>query len=175
MQAWAYNIKCQRSAFACIGKGTLPCPTGQPSCKSCNMNPNTSERQSLQRPNSEFRDFFRHIRLLLPFTMPARASARKSSTEQRKVAVYQNRVMAVLISLLHLVPLAGAIILLVLHWMEYWVGGASDNGTTLQFAAKVHELSMQTSLVDILLCIIRNQALDGYLPLGALAGAAQAQ
>lgn len=81
--------------------------------------------------------------------------------------------MAVLVSLLHLIPLAGAIALLVLHWTKFWVGGASDNGTTLQFILKAHELFMQTSLVDVLLYIIRSQALNGYLPLGALAGAAQ--
>jgi hypothetical protein len=81
--------------------------------------------------------------------------------------------MAALNSLLHVIPLAVAGTLLGLHWSKYWVG-VSSNATSLQFAAKVHELLMQASLVDVLLYIIRSQALNGYLPLGALAGAAQA-
>jgi hypothetical protein len=123
---------------------------------------------STRRQNSKFRDFLRHIRLLLP-TLPW-----KTTFEQRKVAVYQSRRMAALNSLLHIIPLAVAGTLLGLHWSKYWVGPVSDDATSLQFAAKLHELLMQASLVDVLLCIIRSQALNGYLPLGALAGAAQA-
>jgi hypothetical protein len=82
--------------------------------------------------------------------------------------------MAALNSLLHVIPLAVAGTLLGLHWSKYWVGPVLDDATSLQFAAKLHELLMQASLVDVLLYIIRNQALNGYLPLGALAGAAQA-
>jgi hypothetical protein len=109
----------------------------------------------------------RHVRLLLP-TLPW-----KTTVEQRKVAVYQSRRMAALNSLLHIIPLAVAGTLIGLHWSNYWVG-VSNNVASLQFAAKVHELLMQASLVDTLLYIIRSQALKGYLPLGALAGAAQA-
>jgi hypothetical protein len=82
--------------------------------------------------------------------------------------------MAALNSLLHFVPVSGALVLLVLFWTQYWVGGNSDNGTSLQFAAKLHELLMQASLVDILLHVIRSQAISGYIPLGALSGATKA-
>ena len=82
--------------------------------------------------------------------------------------------MAALNSLLHLLPLCGAIVLLLLHLFKYFVGGSSDNATTLQFVAKFHELLMQASLVDILLYLIRAQAIGGYIPLGALSGVAQA-
>ena len=58
--------------------------------------------------------------------------------------------MASLNSLLHVIPLAVAGTLLGLHWSEYWVG-VSDDAPSLQFAAKVHELLMQASLVDVLL------------------------
>jgi hypothetical protein len=81
--------------------------------------------------------------------------------------------MAALNSLLHVIPLAVAGTLLSLYWSKYWVG-VSVNTASLQFAAKVHELLMQASLVDILLYTIRSRALNGYLPLGALAGATQA-
>jgi hypothetical protein len=128
---------------------------------------------SAQRQNSKFQDFLRHVRLLLPASFLGHTLPWKTTFEQRKVAVYQSRRMAALNSLLHVIPLAAAGSLLGLYWSKYWVG-VSDNATSLQFAAKVHELLMQASLVDILLYIIRIQALDGYLPLGALAGAAQA-
>lgn len=82
--------------------------------------------------------------------------------------------MAASNSLLHLVPFSGALVLLALFWTRYWVGSASDNATSLQFAAKLHELLMQASLVDILLHIIRFQAISSYIPLGALSGAAKA-
>jgi hypothetical protein len=128
----------------------------------------TSLSISTRRQNSKFQDFLRHVRLLLP-TLPW-----KTTVEQRKVAVYQSRRMAALNSLLHVIPLAVAGNLLGLHWSKYWVGPVSDDATSLQFAAKAHELLMQASLIDTLLYIIRSQALNGYLPLGALAGAAQA-
>jgi hypothetical protein len=111
---------------------------------------------------------------LLPSTLLNHVLLWRSRIEQRKVAVYKSRRMAVLNSLLHIIPLAGAIILLALHWSKYWVGETSDDATTLQFVAKFHELVMQASLVDVLLYIIRARALDGYLLLGALAGAARA-
>lgn len=82
--------------------------------------------------------------------------------------------MAALNSLLHSIPLGGATILLVLYWKKTWIGGDTDNATALQFAAKFLELAMQASLVDILLYLIRSQATNSYLPLGALSGAAQA-
>lgn len=80
-----------------------------------------------------------------------RALALTSPFEQRKIAVYKSRRMAILSSLLHITPLFGAITLLVLHWMKYWVGESSSNATTLQFTAKFYELLMQASLVDVLL------------------------
>jgi hypothetical protein len=102
------------------------------------------------------------------------AFAWMSPVEQRKIAAYQSRSMAALNSLLHLIPLVGAITLIVLHWTKYWIGKPSVNPTTLQFVAKFHELLMQASLVDLLLYIIRSQALKSYVPLGALSGAARA-
>jgi len=128
---------------------------------------------STRRQNSKFRDFLRHVRLLLPASFLGHTLPWKTTFEQRKVAVYQSRRMASLNSLLHVIPLAVAGTLLGLHWSKYWVG-VSDDAPSLQFAAKVHELLMQASLVDVLLYVIRSQALNGYLPLGALAGAAQA-
>jgi hypothetical protein len=86
----------------------------------------------------------------------------------------RNNVMAALVSLLHLVPLGGATTLLALFWTEYWIGREPVALTALQFVAKLHEILMQASLVDILVYFIRSQALQGYIPLRALSAAAQA-
>jgi hypothetical protein len=136
--------------------------------------PASKTASAAHESNSRIRDFLRHVRLLLPGVLIGRAFSWTSPIEQRKVAAYQSRRMAILNSLLHLVPLLGATALLILFWKKHWVGGASDNATTLQFVAKFHELLMQASLVDVLLYIIRAQALEGYIPLGVLSGAAQA-
>jgi hypothetical protein len=67
-----------------------------------------------------------------------------------------------------MIPLAGAITLLVLRWTEYWIGHKSPDATTLQFTAKFHELLMQVSIVEVM------QATKGFVPLGALSGGVQA-
>jgi hypothetical protein len=46
--------------------------------------------------------------------------------------------------------------------------------TYLQFAAKFHELTMQASLVEVLLCVVRTGVIDGNIPLGALSSATRA-
>ncbi|EMD60743.1 hypothetical protein COCSADRAFT_346138 [Bipolaris sorokiniana ND90Pr] len=128
----------------------------------------------LNEPNSRYRDFFKHIGLQLPDYIGRSAFSWRSTKEHPKVATYKSRRMAALNSLLHFVPLSGALVLVVLFWTQYWIGGNSDNATSLQFAAKLHEMLMQASLVDILLYVIRFQATSGYIPLGALSGAAKA-
>lgn len=125
------------------------------------------------KQNSKLRDFFRHARLLLPNTLYRRVTSYETPTEQRKVAEYQSRGMASLNSSLHLVPFCVAVALLVLHWTSYWVG-RKPSSPDLQFAAKMHEITMQGSIVDILVYTIRTQALHSWMPLGALSGAAQA-
>lgn len=73
-----------------------------------------------------------------------------------------------------MVPLGAAIALLVLRWSNYWVGENPPNATTLQFVAKFHELLMQVSIVEIMLFIVRSEATQEFVPLGALSGAVQA-
>ncbi|KAJ8110839.1 hypothetical protein OPT61_g6423 [Boeremia exigua] len=136
--------------------------------------PRLKRVQPLHEPNSRVRDFSKHVGLQLPDYVTGRAFSWRSPKEYPKVAIYRSRRMVTLNSLLHIVPVSGAIILLVLFWTQYWIGGNSDNGTSLQFAAKLHELLMQASLIDILWHVIRFQAISGYIPLGALSGAAKA-
>jgi hypothetical protein len=94
--------------------------------------------------------------------------------EPRKVAIHRSRQVAAFHCLLHLIPLGGAITLLVLRWTHYWIGHDPPFATTLQFVAKFHELLMQVSIVEISLCIVRYEATQGFVPLGALSGAIQA-
>jgi hypothetical protein len=98
----------------------------------------------------------------------------RSPIEQKKVALRQSHLVATGHALLHLIPLCGAITLLVLNWSQYFVGPSFNLSTALQFVAKLHELLMQTSIVEIVLCIVRSQAMEGYIPLGALSATTQA-
>ncbi|KAH6644720.1 hypothetical protein C7974DRAFT_26777 [Boeremia exigua] len=154
--------------------GQTELPNWSSNARLLDVEPVGRKETSPQPQNSRLRDFTRHVRLSMPSNIIGKALPWQSPLEQRKVALYKSRRMAALNSLLHVIPLAGAIVLLFFHWTKYWVGGALANVTTLQFAAKAHELFMQASLLDILCYIVRAQALGGYLPLGALTAAAQA-
>jgi hypothetical protein len=133
------------------------------------------QKTSAAQPHSKFLDFLRPFRLqFAPLILRPRIRGRwNATTERRKVAVYQNRAMALAFNLLHVAPLAGAITLLVLQWTNYWVSGRDDYSSALQFAAKVHELVMQASIVELLLCLVRTGLIDSFLPLGTLSGIIQ--
>lgn len=90
--------------------------------------------------------------------------------------MYQDRIVALIHSLPHLIPLGGAITLLVLHWTGRLVSFAlpENTSTTLQFVAKFHELLMQASITEVLLCLILTESVNIFVPLGALSGAMQA-
>ena len=88
------------------------------------------------------------------------ASSWRAGTEKRKYAIHRNRRIAASYSLLHLVPVAGAVTLLCLQCTNYWVNSLRDDAATLQFAAKFHELAMQSSIVEILLCLIRMELVN---------------
>ncbi|KAJ8113466.1 hypothetical protein OPT61_g4409 [Boeremia exigua] len=94
--------------------------------------------------------------------------------EQRKVTMLEHRPLAVVYSLLHLIPLTVASILLVLRWTSHWVSYIDSYSTALQFAAKLRELTMQASLTEVLLCIIRAGLVNDVVPLGALSSSMQA-
>lgn len=87
--------------------------------------------------------------------------------------MYQSRRVAILCSFLHLLPLDGAMTLLVLYWTQYWIGPEFQATVFLQFLAKLLELLMQASIMEMSLCIIRTIAVNHYVPLGALSGATQ--
>lgn len=129
---------------------------------------------TLKQRGSKFRDWLRQARLQLLLFDFLRFKPSKFRTERRKVAIYHSRRMAALHTFFHLIPLGGAIALLVLRWTQYWIGYEAPDSTVLQFVAKFHELLMQFSIVEVTLCVIRTEALRGVVPLGALSGAVQA-
>lgn len=120
-------------------------------------------------PFSRRRDIIRLFKL--QFLSPFRSW--RSPIEHKKVALHQNHLVAIGHILLHLVPLGGAITLLVLNWSQYFAGSHFNSSTTLQFVAKPHELLMQTSIAEVVLSIVRSQALEGYVPLGAFSAATE--
>ncbi|KAF2692145.1 hypothetical protein K458DRAFT_381971 [Lentithecium fluviatile CBS 122367] len=109
---------------------------------------------------SKIRDFLRFFKL--------QVLAWRAPSERRKIAMHHNRRIAAYHILLHIVPLGAAISLLCLNWSSFFVGTEFSNATALQFAAKLHELLMQTSIVEVVLAIIHTQMMTGFVPLGAL-------
>jgi hypothetical protein len=130
-------------------------------------------KSSPQRTWPRFRDSLRLLRLQFISLILGRFTKWQSSTEYRKVAMYHSRRIAAWHILLHLFPLSGALALLILQWTKYWIGTQTSIPTFLQFAAKVHGLTMQASLIEVLLCVVRTEAVNGYVPFGALSGATQ--
>lgn len=104
----------------------------------------------------------------------AQINSWRSPVEPEKIALHSSHRIAAGHALLHLVPLCGAVTLLILNLSAYFVGPFFAYSTTLQFVAKLHELLMQMSIVEIILCVIRAQVLEGYVPLGALSATTQA-
>lgn len=92
------------------------------------------------RPHLRLRNFLRQLRLQF-VVLVSDISKWNANIEHQKVALYQDRIIALIHTLPHLVPLGGVITLLVLQWTEHLVGFAlSENtSTTLQFVAKFHE------------------------------------
>jgi hypothetical protein len=125
-------------------------------------------------PYSKIRGFLRQFRLGFITTVSGGYLNWRSNTEFRKVAIYHSRTVAVTYGLLHLVPLGGAFTLLMLQWTSYLASFTNDDTTTLQFVAKLHEIFMQASIVEITFCLVRTQVINEFVPLGLLSGALQA-
>ncbi|KAF1809704.1 hypothetical protein P152DRAFT_451660 [Eremomyces bilateralis CBS 781.70] len=72
--------------------------------------------------------------------------------EHAKIALHKNRLNACIRCLVHIVPLSGAIALLVLNMAQYYISSnmLSSRIVALQFVAKLHELTMVASLATTL-------------------------
>ncbi|KAH9203846.1 hypothetical protein DL95DRAFT_472025 [Leptodontidium sp. 2 PMI_412] len=95
------------------------------------------------------------------------------NSEFPKIAIEQNRWKVVIRSLVHILPVAACISLLVLA-SKTTIVGPNSAFSALQFAAKFHEILMQASIATILLSHIRYEITkDGRVPFGSLFAAAQ--
>ncbi|KAL1794548.1 hypothetical protein ACET3X_007969 [Alternaria dauci] len=125
-------------------------------------------------PHSKILGFLRQFRLGFLTIVFGCCLNWRSNIEYRKVAMYHSRTVAATYGLLHLIPLGGAITILMLQWTSYFASFTDDDSTTLQFVAKLHEVFMQASIVEITLYLVRTQVINGFVPLGLLSGALQA-
>jgi len=133
-----------------------------------------SMRDPSKLRGSKFRNWIRQLRLQLCMLKPALSSPLSVSAERRKVPMCRSRRMAALHTLFHLIPLSGALVPLLFQWTQFFIGLSPPESTILQFVAKFHKLRMQVSLVEVVFCIVRSEAIRGFVPLGALSGIAQA-
>ena len=94
----------------------------------------------------------------------------KRAQEQAKVAIYKDRGFALLNTIPHLIPLGGALALIVLNTNTLVFGNLSTSAVAaFQFAAKLLELTVQASLGAMLLNVVRRQIVKNRdLPLGCL-------
>jgi hypothetical protein len=97
----------------------------------------------------------------------------RNSMEKPKVAIYKDRRVALVRSVIHLVPIVITLIMLSLVFKGTIVPSYTTyHSTILQFVAKLVEVLIQTSLADVYLGVIRNKVLKGdwRLPLGSFFG-----
>ncbi|KAI4239729.1 MAG: hypothetical protein L6R40_005474 [Gallowayella cf. fulva] len=86
-----------------------------------------------------------------------------------KRAFHRDRIMALVRSIVHVLPFTVALGEIIVNWRGYYVGANFDGLSYLQFAAKLHEMAMQSSLAVILYGYVRHVLFSGdALPIGAL-------
>lgn len=107
---------------------------------------------------------FLHVSIV-PQVLPWRRTS-----EAPKVAIYQNRGVALLHLLLHICPTAVALTFIIFNIKGHFVGHVSTTTiTAIQFAAKLLETSLQSSLAAMLMNLIRYEILASHgLTLGTL-------
>ncbi|KAK3166653.1 hypothetical protein OEA41_009778 [Lepraria neglecta] len=102
--------------------------------------------------------------------------------ELEKIAIKKDFWTACLVSSIHIVPIAAALVLVVLNWKGYYIGGelagavGQDDAKFigLQFAAKLHELTISASLTAVIFSYIRHELVTASgLPFGAIVAGLQ--
>ena len=97
--------------------------------------------------------------------------------EPKKIAIKQDIWMACLFGSIHFIPIAAALVIIILNWRGYYIGGelagvvGQDDAKFigLQFAAKLHELTISASLTAVIFSYIRHELVtDNGLPFGAI-------
>ena len=93
----------------------------------------------------------------------------KNFREPAKVAVARSYTISLARNAVHVIPIGGALAVIYLNFTGFYVGANLKNINALQFAAKLHELTMIASLAQILLAAVRAELVLGDgLPYGAL-------
>lgn len=102
------------------------------------------------------------------FTWVGRVTG-KGMHEPTKIAIRQDRTIALLRSLVHLVPISVALCEIILNWNTYYVGVSIYNQAVYQLLAKTHEIMIQASLATIIFSYVRHEMTVGSgIPFGAL-------
>lgn len=106
-----------------------------------------------------------------------RGRRRSPKAEEPKVAIEKDRRIALSGLLVHLVPVFACIALLYLNLAGFYIGselaGLQDQDSAkvnaLQFVAKLHEITMMSSLTVIIFTMLRRKMVSGIkIPLGAI-------
>ena len=93
---------------------------------------------------------------------------RKEFFEPQKIAIHRSRVTALFRAAIHLLPIAVALMEVILNWKGRYLGSTFNKQSFYQLAAKAHEIVIQASLASIALSYIRFQLTFGDgLPFGA--------
>ncbi|KAL9610384.1 MAG: hypothetical protein Q9204_009082, partial [Flavoplaca sp. TL-2023a] len=69
-----------------------------------------------------------------------------------KKAFHRDRLLAILRSMVHILPFTIALGEVIINWRGYYIGANIDGLNYMQFAAKLHEMAMQSSLAVIVFC-----------------------
>ena len=94
---------------------------------------------------------------------------RRQAQEPLKVVMRQNYTVALLRSLIHLVPTGAALWLVSLNWATYYVGSYAYDQVYYQAGAKALEILIQASLAAITLAYVRYELVLGKgIPFGVL-------
>ncbi|KAL8793220.1 MAG: hypothetical protein Q9195_004156 [Heterodermia aff. obscurata] len=89
--------------------------------------------------------------------------------EPAKVVVARSYTISLARNAVHIIPVGGALAVIYLNFTGFYVGANLKNINALQFAAKLHELTMIASLAQVLLAAVRAELVLGDgLPYGAL-------
>ena len=136
------------------------------------------DKYLLPRPAQVLERCFRLLHLSTLFNL-----YRGLRVEQPKQAVYKSLPIAIFgLFAAHMVPVFAAMTLVILNFHGYYIGGelAGPSGhddvklSGLQFAAKLHELTIQSSISVIVVGLVRQELVAGDgIPFGAVFGSLQ--
>ena len=103
-----------------------------------------------------------------------RGTFQNDYTEPKKITVHRSRLTSSFRSLIHVVPVAVALLEIILNLNEYYLGNTFDNQSWYQLIAKAHEILIEASLSSIVLSYVQLQLMsDNGLPFGAFLGGLQ--